>query len=201
MQFLRVMSPRGTKTTFVSLVVMVAAFFVPALRSCSDEPFQAPAAFAFENATLFSWIVPVFFAAAVMALLTVRVMAARAVERGVRRGALVTVAALALLNTGATAVFLASDSFPDGWMLALAVLGGAGAAAMVRRARGRHSLAIWDHLVAAFGLTAATSGPASYLGSSMLLGHTHNLASGAYLFVGATVLLAATAMLRALRPA
>jgi len=176
----------------LSLVVMVTAFFVPAVRSCSDEPFKSPAQFAAGDPILFAWIVPVFLAAAVMALFTVRVMAARGVERGVRRGALVTVAGLALANVGATAVFLATDSFPEWWMLALALAGVVVSGALIRSARGKEPLAIWDHLVAAFAFAAVTSGPAVYLGVSMLLGQTGNLAAGAYLFVGATALLCAT---------
>lgn len=194
------MSPKGTKTTFLSLVVMVTAFFVPAARDCADSPFHSPAEYAVMDPVMFAWVAPVFLAAAVMALLTVRVLAARSVERGVRRGALATVAALGLLNVGATSVFLAVDSFPDGWMLPLAAVGVVLAGALIRNARGKGPLAIWDHLVAAFACTAVTSGPAAFLGVSMMSGQTSNLATGAYLFVGATVLLFATSLVRALRP-
>lgn len=193
------MSPKGTKTTFLSLVVMVAAFFVPAARDCSSAPWRSPAEYAVVHPLMFSWIVPVFLGAAAMALLTARVLAARAVERGVRRGALVTVAAVGALNVVGTSLFLAADSFPEWSWLVLAALGMVAGGALIRRARGRGPLAIWDHLVAAFACAAVTSGPATYFGLALAGGHSSDLAAGAYLFTGAALVLFATSLVRALK--
>ncbi|MBL8950228.1 MAG: hypothetical protein JNK82_05605 [Myxococcaceae bacterium] len=166
------MTPRGAKTTFVALVVMVAALI------------ESPVHFS----------IPVLVAGAMLTALTIAVAATHEVSRLVRWVGLVTVGLLALTNIASSEVF----GVP---LLGVSVAGAATAAAIIWRGRSRDALGQWYHLVAAFALTAVTSAPATYLGNAIAVGDTNELAAGAYLFLFATAVLLATSCTRALHAA
>ena len=190
----------ASKRALLPLALMAAVFILPTYRACSDDPLQSPAHFALGDLGSALWIAPSFLVAGLLAFLTARALRKKEVDLTTRRLGLMGLGALGLSALGTALVSL----WPmDGmhWVHLAALLGVlTGAGLLVRRARGRPGWQIWEHLLGAFGLTAAVSGPAVFLGAELFFGSRTALGPGAYVYLGSlAALLALTfgAVLRA----
>lgn len=173
------------------LAVIAAVFFLPTYASC-DGPPKSPAAFA-DDPFMFAAIVPVFFAAAVLALLTFRALRRGEPDRRARRLALLSVALVPAGALGTTALMTAQNGSEWPW-LASAAAGAAAAVFALRRARGQQPWRIWLHLLIAFSAVAAVTMPSIIIGADLVHGDLNHLGPGAYLFLAAQPVLAALAI-------
>ena len=193
---------RASRRALLPLIIMASVFVLPTYRSCSDEPLHSPAHFAASDLGSAMWIAPSFLVAGLLALLTVRALRRKEVDLTTRRLGLGAVGVLALCTFATNTLMLWPLERAD--VLALSVMTAvmAGAVALLRRARGKPGWQIWEHLLAAFALVVAVSGPAVFLGQEVLFGSGKHLGPGAYLYVGAgLVLLFLTLGARRLRAA
>lgn len=185
---------RGSKAAVLPLGLLAAAFVMPSVYGGS----------AAQHAAYFGlWVevVPVFLFAGLFTFLTGFALWRRQVDRGTRRLALASLAAMALLTVGD--LLRGRGLGGLGWVgLAITLVAAAGAAVLVRRARGLGPWQVWEHLLAAFAVLSAGTFPTVYLGLTLLNGEARVLRPGAYLYLGALVALwalGAVAVVRARR--
>jgi hypothetical protein len=180
-------SPAVSKASLFPLTVLAAVFFIPSYSYCGHAP-KSPLGYASEGWLSVAWIVPVFACAAALALLTLRVLARGEPDRASRRLALGSVAlfvvAQVIIGAGITL-----DSSREWNLLVFPAIAMFGAAALIRSARGKRPWQIWERVLAAFALMVPTTGPAFYLGGSLLLERGAGLAIGGYLFDAAVLAL------------
>lgn len=180
---------RATKRALLPLIIMASVFVLPTYRSCSDEPLHSPAHFAASDLPSALWIAPSFLVAGLLALLTLRALRRKEVDLTTRRLGLLGVGVLALCTAATNTLMLWPLEGND--LLALSVMTTVFGAAvlLLRRARGTPGWSIWEHLLAAFALVVAVSGPAIFLGEEVLFGSGHSVGPGGYLYVGSVVAL------------
>ena len=178
---------------------MALVFVLPTFRACSEDPLHSPAHFATSDLLSAAWIAPPFLIAGLLALLTARALRRKEVDRTTRRIGLVAVAGLGLSALVTGGLYLWPLDGMKGFALGglVAALGIAGA--MVRNARGRQPWMIWDHLLGAFAIIAAVSGPGAFLAGELLFGSRSLLGPGAYLYLGSIVMLIGVSMRAVLR--
>jgi hypothetical protein len=180
---------RHARVALVPLSVIAAVFVLPTYRSCATAPFESPASFATGSVFGALWIAPVFLAAAFFAVLTVRALLSRDVDRSARRLGLGALALVGLTSIASSTFMLGDKNWVDLVMLAASLAAAVLAAALVRRARGRTPWEIWEHLLAAFAVVAAGTGPTGVIASNLVMDAGSDLAPGAYLYLGALALL------------
>ena len=187
---------RSARLAAVPLWVMAAAFVLPAYRAC-EAPFS-PAEYATHSAFSFAWVTPPFLFAAVFAVLTAVALQRRAATQQVRRLGLLAVGAMAALTLTVSSIWAIAETHEWPWFLASAA-GVAGAALLIRRGRGREPWHIWQHLVAAFAVLAATSGPSVFLAVEGVA-RPSNVYWGGWLYLGALVSLLVLSAVNLARP-
>ncbi len=145
---------RHARVALVPLSVIAAVFVLPTYRSCATAPFESPASFATGSVFGALWIAPVFLAAAFFAVLTARALISREVDRRARRLGLGALAVVGLTSITSSTIMLGDQNWVDLVLLCGSMAAALGAAALVRRARGRTPWEIWEHLLAAFAVVA-----------------------------------------------
>ncbi|MDP3233586.1 MAG: hypothetical protein Q8S33_38295 [Myxococcales bacterium] len=180
---------RASRRALLPLIIMASVFVLPTYRSCSDEPLHSPAHFAASDLSSAMWVAPSFLVAGLLALLTLRALRRKEVDLTTRRLGLVAIGALAVCSATTNTLMLWPLERAD--VLALSVMTAvmAGAVLLIRRARGAPGWRIWEHLLAAFALVVAVSGPAVFLGHEVFFGSGKLLGPGGYLYVGAALVL------------
>lgn len=136
-----------------------------------------------------AWTVPVYLFAGLFAVLTALALRSGEVSRTLRRVGLVALGLFALTTVAVHTAMVRSDAVTPWYWVAGALAATAAAAALVRRARGKSPFQIWDHLLAAFTVLAAVTGPAIYLACALPEG-TRHLGPGGFLFLAAHAALA-----------
>lgn len=178
---------RASRRALLPLLVMASVFVLPTYRACSDEPLQSPAQFAADDALTALWVAPSFLVAGFLAFLTFRALRRKEVDLTTRRLGLVSIAGVALTSLGG--LVLTTELLNSPWPIALVAVALAAGALLLRRARGRPGFQVWERLLAAFSLVAATSGPALVLSGALLFDERNHVGPGAWLFVGAAAAL------------
>lgn len=174
---------RASRRALLPLIIMASVFVLPTYRSCSDEPLHSPAHFAASDLGSAMWIAPSFLVAGLLALLTLRALRRKEVDLTTRRLGLVAIGALALCTAATNTLILWPLEGADVLVLSVMTAVMAGAVVLIRRARGKPGWQIWEHLLAAFALVVAVSGPAVFLGQEVFFGSGKYLGPGAYLEV------------------
>lgn len=136
---------------------MAATFFLPAIRDC-DHDRSALHYVANGEVGLKLLVLPPFLFAGVFAALTLLALKRREMTRQTRRLGLGALALFAILTLATSPIMEGGGTKSLPW-IAAACAGVAGAAALVRTARGRKPWAIWERLLAGFALIAAGCGP------------------------------------------
>ncbi|MDP1922111.1 MAG: hypothetical protein Q8L14_38080 [Myxococcales bacterium] len=180
---------RASRRALLPLIIMASVFVLPTYRSCSDEPLHSPAHFAASDLPSALWVAPSFLVAGVLALLTLRALRRKEVDLTTRRLGLVAIGALALCTAATNTLMLWPLERADVLALSVMTVVMAGAVLLIRRARGAPGWQIWEHLLGAFALVVAVSGPAVFLGHEVFFGSGKFLGPGAYLYVGAALVL------------
>lgn len=182
------------------MIIMASVFVLPTYRSCSDSPLHSPAHFAADDLASAAWIAPSFFVAGLLALLTLRALRRKEVDLTSRRLGLVAIGALASCSAVTNTLLLWPLEGTE--LLAVPVMATffGGAALLMRRARGKPGWRIWEHLLGAFALVVAVSGPAVFLAQELLFGSGTFVGPGAFLYVGAVVALLLVTLTSLTRP-
>jgi hypothetical protein len=189
---------RHARFALLPLSVIAAVFVLPSFDECGKP--ESMAHFAADGVLMAFWLVPVFFVAALLVVLTVHALAARQVSLAARRVALMGLAVLALSSVVLDVILFSDAQWSKLLWVLPSMLTAVLAMRVIRRGRGKTPWEIWSHLLGAYALLAAGASPGVGFTEKLVAHAGESLEYGAYLYLFAVPVLGLIAA-RSLRSA